>query len=166
LESSASVCHSIIAEVRLSRVTIRRKKRGFALLPAKALRSGAKIDASTLPAAARKLIERNARLEIAEKNAASAGRRRTALTIIFLLRFLHNGAGHALEFYAGNHHGVAAAFALHTEIHSHTRDFPKVAAARVLFFHADDVADMVFCSFHRIFLSQRLYGILVTIEVN
>ena len=83
-----------------------------------------------------------------------------------LSRFLHDGARHAFEFYARDHDGVAAALAFHTEIHARAGDLPKVAAARVLFFHADDVADMVFCSFHRIFLSQRLYGILVTIEVN
>lgn len=81
-----------------------------------------------------------------------------------LSRFLHDGACHALEFYARDHDGVAAALAFHTEIHARAGDLPKVAAARVLFFHADDVADVVLNALHSfrvLSLPNRLAFLLV-----
>ena len=54
----------------------------------------------------------------------------------------YNPAHHSLEFRPRQHDQMAAALTFQPEIHADAQDFPLAAAARMRFFHADDVAQL------------------------
>ena len=54
----------------------------------------------------------------------------------------YNAAHHSFEFRPGQHDQMAAALTFQPEIHAYTQDFPLATAARMRFFHADDVAQL------------------------
>ena len=59
---------------------------------------------------------------------------------------------HFLELWPGQHDETAAALALDAKIHPCTQNFPKIAAARMLLFHAHDITDLIMNLFHELHL--------------
>ena len=86
------------------------------------------------------------------KKASAIPKYGIADALIFCMRLfprrLYDGADHFFEFRTRHHDEVAASLTFETEIHAGAQDFPGVTAAGVGFFHADDVADLIFSCFH------------------